>query len=451
MSSLSNMSALKPKKLSERVASAAIGSRYAWLVWALGASLFFVEYFARVAPSIMTTELMRDFHIQAFTFGLLSAYFYYPYILMQIPVGVLVDKYGPTRLMVITGVLCTLSCLIFASASSFTMAAISRLLLGFSAAFAFVGVLKLATNWFPPSRIGLLAGLTQGSGMLGASIGEGPMSLVSDALGWRKTMVLISIIYIALTIFIYWIVSDKPKKSERLTSNSQLDLSNESAKLWAGLKEVLRNKQSWLNGLFVGCLYAPTAAFGELWGVSYLQTAYGFSHAVASTGVGFIFIGMALGCPVIGWLSDFIYRRKSVMIASALGGLIMILLVLYGHDWFGRNTVFALLFIYGFTNAGVGVSYAFSAEINPPRISGTSLAFANMSSVIVGATLQPIIGEFVDLSWDHTMAAGVPVYRLVDFYHGIWILPLSFVISIVVCFFLKETFCENQAREEERA
>ena len=175
---------------------------YAWLVWVLGAAFFFSEYFARVGPSVMTTALMRDFNVGAFALGSLSAFFYYPYIVMQIPVGGFVDRFGPHRLMTAMALICGLSCFAFAYSTHLWQAELARVFMGLSAAFAFVGTLKIATIWFPIEKLGLLAGFTQGLGMLGAAVGEGPFSYLVHHIGWRITMQLIAVILMVLGVLI---------------------------------------------------------------------------------------------------------------------------------------------------------------------------------------------------------------------------------------------------------
>src|SRR5687768_6752451 len=159
-----------------------------WLIWGLGAAFFFAEYVARVAPSVMVPELMKSFNVDAMAIGSLSAFFSYAYVSMQIPVGILVDRYGPHRLLTVMCIVCGLGCFLFAAASNIISANLGRFLMGFGASFAFVGSLKLAVLWFPANRFGLLAGLTQAVGMVGAAIGQAPISLVVAHLGWQTTL-----------------------------------------------------------------------------------------------------------------------------------------------------------------------------------------------------------------------------------------------------------------------
>src|SRR3990167_2049016 len=154
--------------------------------------------------------------------------------------------------------------------------------MGFSAAFAFVGALKLATLWFKPTHLGLLAGLTQGLGMLGAAVGQGPVSLVVAHGGWRYAMFLIGGVLLFLALLIFTFVRDHNVQGYHHHGSP---IVGTEAGFLDGLFAVLKNKHTWINSLFVGLLYAPTAAFAELWGVSYLERTYDIHRNLAATGI----------------------------------------------------------------------------------------------------------------------------------------------------------------------
>lgn len=404
-----------------------------WLIWGLGAAFFFAEYYARVAPSVMADDLMRAFDINAFALGGLSAFFYYAYISMQLPVGMMMDKYGPHRLLTVTALICAIGAFGFAYAPNIYFADLGRLCMGFGAAFAFVGSLKLASVWFPASRFGLMAGLTQAVGMLGAATGEGPMSVLVSKIGWHSTMLLIGAVFVLLAIAIGLIVRDAPAKA----THPRRKIGSKNFSLFSSLKIVAKNRQSWINAAYAGFVYAPTAAFAELWGVSFLEHAYHIDVTHAATAIGLIFIGWGVGGPVTGHFSDYFGNRKQFMYASALCGLVCLLLILYVH--LPLMVIYCLLFIYGMTNTGVSISYAVSAEINPHRTAGTSMALTNMASVIVGASFQPLIGFLLVLHWNGLMHSGAPVYQTSDYQTALLLLPICSFLGFITAFFVKET------------
>jgi len=407
---------------------------YPWLIWGLAAAFFFSEYFARVGPSVMVPELMRAFHVNALSLGALSGFFYAAYIAMQLPVGTLVDRYGPHRLLTVMAALCGASCFLFAAAHSIWMAELSRFLMGLTAAFAFVGTLKLATIWFRSEHLGLLAGLTQALGMLGAAVGEGPVALLDAQLGWRDTMRVMGVVLFILAILIGLIVRNRDRK-QTTGAHSRIKIN-----LLRALGIVIRNPQTWWNALFVGLLFAPTATFAELWGVTYLQRVHGISHQLAADAVSMVFVGWAVGGPLVGWLSDRIKRRQPVMMLSPLVCMLCILAVLYWH--MPETLLFIVLFLYGMANTGVAISYAVAGEINPLPVAGTSIAFANMASVIVGACFQPITGWLLDIQWQGQLVDGIHVYSKTAYELALLSLPICLVLAFLARFKVRETHCK---------
>lgn len=253
-----------------------------WFIWGLAAFYFFADYSARVSPSVMLTDLQQAFQVSAVGLGSLSAYFYYPYVAMQIPVGLLVDRYNVRYVLTIMSFLTALACFIFGSAESLLMAQIGRFLIGFSAAFAFVSALRLAAIWFPPARLGLLAGLTQALGMAGAFAGAYPVSYGVSTIGWRNTMFVMMMIFIVTAILIFLVVRDRKKASSTEEPRTYTS--------FASLIFILKNPQTWFNAIFAGMIYAPTAVLGELWGGVFFQFGHGFTYHQASFAVSCIFI-----------------------------------------------------------------------------------------------------------------------------------------------------------------
>jgi MFS family permease len=412
-------------------------SYYPWLIWGLAAGAFFIEYFARVAPGVMIDSLMHDFKVQAFALGSLSAFFYYTYVAMQIPVGIMVDRFSLRWLLTSMILVCALGCFIFALTSQLPVAAFARLIMGFGAAFAFVSALKVAAVWFPPQQFGLLAGLTQAIGMLGAALGQLPMAYLVAHFSWRVTLLLIASVMIVLAVVIASVVRDQPQKDKPSPREKNLMHSP-----WSGLIAVLKNPQSWWNALFAGLLYAPTAALAELWGIKFFRQAYHLSNEMAAMAIGLIFIGWTVGGPLMGWISDKIKRRKIILLLSALGSFLLASSVLTLH--LPLMLLFCLLFFYGLANTGVATSYAVAAEINAHAIAGTSVAFANMASVLIGAGFQPLIGWLLEKNWDGTLEKGIPVYSTADFHAALIVLLASLLIALLVACGIRETYCQRK-------
>ena len=219
---------------------------YALIIWFLGALFFFSEYFLRVSPGVMYPELMNKFTVGAAAMGALSSFFYYPYIIMQIPVGVVTDKFGPRKVMIFASFLTGLACILFTFADHVEFAIVSRAIMGFCGAFAFVGTLRVAINWFDKKYFALLVGLTQAFGMLGAAFGSAPLSLYVLYVGVNMAMLSFSAFFIGLAIVMAYMVKISPVNAKTIVSH---DLH-----IWSGIRETIRNKQLWINCLYIGCL-----------------------------------------------------------------------------------------------------------------------------------------------------------------------------------------------------
>jgi MFS family permease len=414
-----------------------------YLVWFFGAIFFLVDYIVRVSPSVLTPTLMQTFHADAFTIGGFSGFFYYAYICMQIPVGILVDRFGPRRLLIASTLICSMSTFMFAGMHSIEIGFISRFMMGFGAAFAFVGTLKLISIWFKSERFALLAGITQAMGMVGATIGQGPMATLYQNIGWRPSMYGLAIFFVVLCLLIIIFVKDTNPYLQHADIGTHKDV-----KVWPSLKVVLMNPQTWLNCLFVGLLYAPSACFGEQWGASFLSASQGIGIDAAGHETGIMFIGLAIGCPVLGWVSDHLKRRLLIMRISVVMCLLLLTIVIYGNQLPFRalltpNVYTVILFIYGFFNSGIVPSYAMAAEINPRQLTGMALGITNMASVIVGAIMIPIVGYILDHLWTGQMLNGARVFDISEYQIAFAALPIGFVLAFFISFFQKETYCRH--------
>jgi MFS family permease len=395
-----------------------------WIIWILGTSFFFAEYFVRVSPSVMTHALTQTFHVNALALGGISALFYYAYVGMQIPVGILVDRFSAYRLIIMAMILTVLGAVLFAKAQNLTMLFGSRFLMGFGGAFAFVTTLRLTANWFHPKYFALLAGLTQAMGMLGATVGDAPMSMMFHAFGWRDTMMGIALVFLLLALFASIFIEDYPLAAGA-TSRPITHIA-----VWPALKGIVSNKTIWINCLFIGLLYAPTVALTGLWGTTFLSHQQHIGITLASGEMGMAFVGLAVGCPVLGWLSDRLGSRVTVMRLSAIASLFFIILVLFKHamglgSFVSTDVGFVLLFCYGFFNSGIVPSYALAKETVKLKHAGIALGITNMASVLVGSILLPVVGALLD--WHVTLT------------HAFIMLPICLLAAFALTFAIKNT------------
>lgn len=407
---------------------------YPWVVWTLGATFFFYKYLVQVSPSVMTSDLMRAFDIHATGLGNLSAYYFYSYLVMQIPVGILIDKYSPRLLTTLAIFVCSLSTLVFSFAHSLALASCARALMGMGAAFAAVSCFKLATLWFSPKRFALVSGLCMTAAMLGAIGGQMPLSALVQSIGWRDGIKVISAIGMVLGVIYFLIVKDKMAPST--------DRSKTNAPFSKNLSLVLRNKQAWLLSFYSGLAFAPLSVFGGLWGVPFLETHYHLLPNDAAFAVSTIFMGFAAGAPFLGWLSNYMGRRKPVLFMGTLAALLSIFIII-----FSQNLSFAwidlLLFIFGFSASGFFTCFAMIRELFPVLISGTVLGVMNTFDSICEALFEPAVGAVLDAMWDGQVQEGVHVFTTHAYQTSLTLLPISLLIAFLLLFLVKETHCNT--------
>lgn len=399
-----------------------------FLGWLTGALFFFYAWVLRVAPSVMVEELMRDFAVGAAAIGNLSAFYYYGYAGMQIPIGLMMDRFGPRRLMTAAGLACALGCVVFALGEAFWAVSAGRFLIGASAAFSLVGAMAVAGQWFPPTRFALLSGLAMLLGMAGGVFGQAPLRFAIDALDWRTASLLLGLGGLALAGSAWATVRDRRRSAGGL------------GRMLGGLGQVLRNPQTWLiAGAGLGTT-APLLGFAGLWGVPYLAVTHGLDRTAAAGVTSTLFIGWGLGAPVLGWLSDRIGLRRPPFVAglAICASAVAALVYLPGLP---VPAVIALCFVCGFGGSAQIVGFAAVREHNGAGVSGAAIGFVNAAVTGGGALYQPLLGWLLDLNWSGEMAAGARVYDLAAYQAAFGVLVAAIAGGLACTLAMRETHC----------
>jgi len=250
-----------------------VSTRQAAIAFALGTLFFGYAFVQRVSPSVMTAELMRDFAVGGAALGSLSAFYFYAYASIQLPVGMLTDHFGPRKLMSFAAALCALASVGFALSDSVLTASPGRALIGGTVAFGFVGTLAIAGYWFKPSQYALLAGLLQTVGMSGAIFGQAPLRQLVESIGWRDTINLLALVALVLAILLFKLVPMRSSEQKQRTPG---------VSVLQSLKAVATNLQTWICSLIGFGMAATMLAFGGLWGVPWLNSVHGYTTSEAA-------------------------------------------------------------------------------------------------------------------------------------------------------------------------
>jgi MFS family permease len=414
----------------------------AWFIWGLGALFYLAGFFQRVAPGVMTQELMRDFNISASGLGHLSALYFYSYVAMQIPTGILADYLGPRKLLTSGCIVAGMGTILFALSPGLFWAGFGRLLIGGSVAVAFVGLLKLSSSWFPKKFYAFVAGNALSIGLIGGITAGPPLRFLMDMFNWRGVIFVTGLMTLVLGGLIWFVVRDWPQEkgypgfTKRIQKPDSLSFRN----IWQSLYKVLKYRNTWLLFFIPGGIVGATLTFSGLWGVPYLVSHHHLSPGKAALLTSCLLIGWAMGGPVFGWLSDRIGKRKPLYI---LGSLIMALgwsFILFKQGLSFNQLVVALL-ITGFFSGCMIVSFAFVAESVPQSLSGTVSGLTNMGVMMGPTLLQPVVGRILDHNWTGQMINGVRVYPLEAYEYGFIPMMGWIILSVLLLFFTKETHC----------
>ena len=404
------------------------------LGWATGALFFFYAWILRVSPSVMIDEMMRDLAVGGAVIGNLSAVYFYGYAGMQVPVGMLLDRFGPRRLMTAAALMCSVGCILFALSSGITGVAIGRFVIGAAAAFSLVGAMAVAGLWFPAQRFALLTGLAMMMGLLGGILGQAPFRLVVEALDWRGAILALAGGGVMIAAASWATVRDRPHETRVRGST------------FAGLGRVARNRQTWLIAIAGLGTTGPILGFSGLWGVPYFATTLGIDRAAAASITSMMFVGWAVGAPLIGWASDHIGRRRAPLMLGLVLCTVTMTAILYVPG-LSVPTLMALCFLCGFGGASQITGFAATRENNPPALSATAIGLVNGLVTGAGALFQPLLGWLLDLNWKGEMAAGARLYDPGAYRIALSAIVIGCVIGFICSLAMRETYCRPLEQE----
>ena len=363
--------------------------RPGWTAFWIASVFFLFEFVSRVEPSLSADAIAKHYDLTDTGFGTLASLFFWIYAPMQIVVGLLLDRYGARRFILLGSFACAAGVLMFATTSNVEVAGLGRLLTGFGASFAFVSALWLVNHWFAPERFALLAGAVNAVGMLGTAIGAVALSGLIERFGWHDIFVATGAV--GLLIFLAALVFLREPASPADTATMA-----PAEHIQQALSDVLGNGRTWAIAIIGLLYYMPVNVYGGLWGTTELVRDHPISQVAAETAVSMIFWGMAVGSVAGGWLSDRLGHRKWLVFSGAvLTGLA------YAGALFLRGTAITegmLLFAGGFFGGLQMLTFAMAKEGQENRLVGTVVAFVNMIGIGGALVFQPLVGYLADVS-----------------------------------------------------
>ncbi|MCX7179677.1 MAG: MFS transporter, partial [Proteobacteria bacterium] len=400
-------------------------------------------FYQRVAPAVITDQLMSEFAIGATALGNLSAFYFYSYVAMQIPTGLIADRWGPRKLLTLGAAVAALGSLLFALAPSLWWAYAGRLLVGASVAVAFVSMLKLASHWFAPRQYALLSGMALLMGVIGGVSAGVPLRMLVESFGWRPIMAISAGLTALLSLATWLLVRDDPRE-RGYASHAQGDHGHsETTSILNDLAQVLSYRNIWILLLTPVGVVGAVLAFAGLWGVPYLRQVHGLDAKPAALITSTLLVAWAVGGPLLGAWSQRIGKRKPLYVlttAIALAGWIAIVFLPLPL-WL----LVTLLVPVGFCSGNITIGFACAKESIPLRLTGTASGVCNMGPLLGGMMLQPAIGWMLDQRWAGHLVNGVRVYDAAAWQAGFTLICTFIIGSLVLISLLRETHCQQSA------
>ncbi len=409
-----------------------------WVSMVVVALAFFIVQFHRNTPSVMRDELMAVFHMNATSFGLFSSMYFYPYMLAQIPVGMMLDALGARRTIGLCSMLAAVGAFIFGVSSVYPVACIGRILIGVGVAAPVISTQSFLLKWVGQTKAASYYGIFSFCGKLGGMCAQLPLAWLVAHLNWRTVFFLCAGVSLVIALLCFFLVKDSPE--ECLTQKgSRPDRPAPALKnLFRAMGKVFSNRRVWMMMVVMFIQQALYGLFSSTWAVPYLQDVFGLSKIEASSYTTLMLVGAMVFSLAVGTISDRLKSRRTVIAAvCVVMGLVWALLAFCGNAMMASHMMWPLMFLMGATGAGVQIMFAYSREMNDPNYVGVAVSSINMVGMLGSAVAPTVFGAMLD-KWS---AAG---YLGADLYRRCFIpcIVLS-VLALVLTLLSRDTGCRN--------
>ncbi len=352
------------------------------IVWLLASIFYAYQYIIRVMPNIMMTDIMDQFDIDAGIFGQFSGVYYIGYSLMHLPLGIMLDRFGPRRIMTICILLTVIGMAPMIYCDHWIMSIIGRLLIGIGSSAAIVGTFKIIRLTFEEKLFSRMLSFSVTIGLLGAIYGGGPIKVIYDAVGYEAIIelsMLFGLLLAFLTCFLVPEISELPMKHMTISSE---------------IKIVLTNPKVIFLAICAGLMVGPLEGFADVWGSAFLKQVYGFDSNISSSMPSIIFVGMCFGAPVLNFIAEKTANYMGVIITSGIIMMLSFIALIFGDL---DQTIISILFVLiGICSAYQILALYKASTYAPNNMGGLTTAIVNMIIMIFGYAFHSTIGMVVN-------------------------------------------------------
>jgi MFS family permease len=365
-----------------------------YLTFSILSALLVLSMFFRVSNAVIAPNLIQDLGLNAETLGILGGAFFYSFALLQIPMGLMLDRIGPRIVMTFFPLIGALGAFLFALGESFTSVLFGRILIGVGMASVLMGAMKVFTLRFPPEKFATLVGINVSIGTVGNIFAASPLAYLASTIGWRMTFIFAGGITTILAILVFWVLGGEKKKDETLIFRPSPE---PAIGVIQSIRLVLGSLAFWQIGAIAFFRYGTFIGLQGLWLGLYLMEIKGYSPIQTGNVLTFLAIGTIIGGPIAGRLSDRVFHsRKGVALwGLSLYGLSLFPLIgilrIESPFWYGL-----IFFFIGFFSSFGMLVYPHAKELFPITISATVMAGVNFFTMAGGALFMPALGKVIE-------------------------------------------------------
>ena len=413
--------------------SASTHYRTAWLMTITAGLLFFYEFIQLNSMNSLNKSLISTFHFSNQQLGMISGAYFIANASLVFIAGNILDRNSARRATLCAMLLCTIGTLGFALANSFWELTIARFIIGVGGAFCFLSGLKIATRWFPISKIGAATGILVTMAMLGGMVAQSPLQILISNFGWRNALLIDTTLGVLIFILMFLVLRDSPE--QKVLHPRHVDTLHP---ILPSIKLALRNYKNYLTAIYTCCLNFPIFILGAIWGISYLSQAENLNQVMAAHICLMLFIGSIVGCPVIGFLVDKFSQHRIFMLG---GGIICLALfaILIANITYNPLAIMAIFFLLGFFSSAQIISYSYINIDNCKSISASATSIVSTVLLLGGAIMQPFFGKILDFARkQHIAIQHAYTYAML-------LLPASIIIALICAFALPKQPKEQQS------
>ena len=418
--------------------------RYRWYIFGILSIQYLIVYFHRVSPAVVAQDLIDAFSISATSLGILASAYFYPYGLMQIPVGILSDSLGPRKTLALFGLVSAVGAIGFGLSPAFDMAILSRTLVGLGVSAIFVSSMKSLAVWFRADEYGRISSILMAIGGIGWYCATTPLAFTAQSFGWRISFIIIGGVCLILTVLTWFILADTPERKGLAPIPGHVIMgSGTKRKILTDLSTILGERHFW--PIAVWFIFRGGALFGffGLWAGPYLTDVYGLSKSSTGNILSMIALAMVFISPVIGHLSDRTFgSRKPILVWSSVLNVLCFLAMVIWFDNLSLTGLYILFFLMGITISSVGtIAIASAKELFPLEIAGTAIGTINLFPFIGGIIFQPLMGYILDKGGKIGGAYHPGTYKTIVIF-----LFVTSILTLVSILFAKETMAKKIPR-----